>query len=62
MKIFDIFFHHGKKKKKKQNLKKISLRKKNFVLEDNFLLAGNQSRKYKPRRYKVSKICTNKHN
>lgn len=55
MKIFDKLFHH-EKKKKKHNLKKTSLRKKNFVSEDNFLLAGNQPRKYKLRRYKVSKI------
>lgn len=56
MKIFDKLFHHGKKKKRKHNLKKTSLRKKNFVPEDNFLLAENQPRKYKPRKYKVSKV------
>lgn len=42
MKIFDKLLRNGKKKKKRHDLKKNSSRRKQYVPQDSFLLAGNQ--------------------
>ncbi|XP_033176104.1 uncharacterized protein LOC117151526 [Bombus impatiens] len=50
MRIFSKLFHHGKKKKKRHDLKKSTQRRRNYVAQDNFLLAGNQHGRDRRRR------------
>ncbi|XP_076666859.1 zonula occludens-like protein polychaetoid isoform X1 [Andrena cerasifolii] len=51
MKIFDKLFHNGKRRKRRRDSKKNSVKKRVQIPHDNFLLAGNQTRRHK-RKYK----------